>query len=130
MKKNKKWLAYLLLVIAVYMATISISYSQNIQFTLTQNDPNEMAKSVVGNTGTVSETWSAEYSHDLVLISSDDVLIPVEIEKPTLTLINDNHGVFMFSNDQVRAVTRTPIVSFTHSNLNTFNIRPTLFISI
>ncbi|MFC1747388.1 hypothetical protein ACFL2V_01130 [Pseudomonadota bacterium] len=76
------------------------------------------------------EGWAMEYSHELILIPSGDLIIPIETKAPTVTLSNEKHGRFMFSRETVRAVTRSEAVAYQYSSNKTFGYRPTLFISI
>lgn len=83
------------------------------------------------STGNVtSEQWQLEYDHKMVMVDVGGVLAPIEIEKPTVTLINKNYGRFMFSEGQVRSVTRVPLVTYQHEATDSYSLRPTLFISI
>src|SRR3990172_1743703 len=76
-----------------------------------------------------TENWTAEYSHKIVLIPLDDDLsISVQVEKPTLTLINKDLGRFRFSENQVSAVTRTVVAGYVQTG--THSLRPTLYVSV
>lgn len=84
-----------------------------------------------GNDHIQQSGWSAEYKHDLILIPSGDIIIPIQLEKPTVTLVNEKHGRFMFAKNEARAVTRTPVTQFEFIDPQESKpYRPTLFVSL
>lgn len=76
-----------------------------------------------------AENWKAEFSHDVVLVPMDDLVVPVRT-KPTVTLISNEYGRFKFSANQASSVSRIPLVTFEHQDTAPLPFRPTLFISI
>lgn len=76
------------------------------------------------------ENWGVEYEHEIIIIPSDGINIPIEIKKPTVVLTNDERGRFVFSDGKMRATTRTPLIVYNYTEGVVYNKRPTLYISI
>ncbi len=116
----------------IYFLLISAVYAETIQFSLTANGPDTSTKTLasVNNQVTEAQDWVMEYEHDLILIPNDGLVVPIELQKPTITLINDQQGLLELSDDGVFAVTRTPAIAYNHTADASFTMRPTLFISI
>ena len=77
------------------------------------------------------ETWTATYNRpNVVVIPLDDLNIPIQTAPATLTLSNETRGRLIFSAESVRAVTRTPVVTYTHTGGTAFSRRPTLLVSL
>lgn len=83
------------------------------------------------NPQTADEIWTATYKRpNVVLIPLDDLDIPILTAPATLTLSNETHGRLIFSAESVRAVTRTPVVTYTPAGGTVYNRRPTLLVSL
>lgn len=75
------------------------------------------------------ENWKTEFTDDFVFVPMDDLIVPIR-KKPTVTLVSSEYGRFKFSQDEVRSVSRLPLVTFEHQAGVSLPYRPTLFISI
>lgn len=76
------------------------------------------------------EKWTVTANNDVALMSTGELFLPVQKETPSITLYNKNLGQLVVSSEGVRAVSRVPVVEFQYQEGQTFNYRPTLFVSI
>jgi len=86
---------------------------------------------VSDNPTVLEENWNVVYSpQKIVPIFFDSLTIPIEIEKPILTMKHKKHGSFIFSNKKVRSVSRSVVSTVPQQTNTVYNLRPTLYISI
>lgn len=138
--KFDKQIIILLSVMCIFWARAACSETVSVDITYSSStqptEQNQLASSLTTCHGswcqqptpTIEEEWEMEYSNNIILIPMIDLVVPIQIEEPTLTLKNDEHGRFVFSNGMVRSVTKTKVVTYEHTA--GFEYRPTLFVSL
>lgn len=128
----------LILLLTAFTLTPSKIFANSVSVDIVHSNPTIVIRPGEGNpTPTpaptvveLSEDWTMEFNHNLVLIPASDIVIPIEIEKPTLTLINNPLGRFIFADGEARSVTRSPVAKFVHPTGTIMNFRPTLFVTL
>ncbi len=112
-------------------ATVNMTLTSDANGLLSVIDNSATSNLSLSTTSNTATEWTASYEDNSILIlPSNDINIPIELEKRAIVLTHRDRGRFVFSDGQMGSLTRTPLLRSSASLTSTYNYRPTLFVTL